>query len=99
MWTHKYSYCRGESEQAYMKCPFCIHESEDECYFLFRCKKYDLLLPSNLKNVERGCQPNVLCRLFSNESCSASRTKQLTWFISKALGKRNKCIQGTNTDA
>ena len=52
-----------------------------------------------LKNVERGCQPNILCRLFSDESCSASCIKQLAWFISKALDKDNKCIQGANSDA
>ena len=82
-----------------MNCPFCIDELEDECHFLLKCKKYDMVRPSNLKNVERGCQPNILCRLFSDESCSASCVKQLIWFISKALGKRNKCIQGTNADA
>ena len=42
-----------------------------------------MLRPSNLKNVERGCQPNILCRLFSDESCSASCSKRLAWFISK----------------
>ena len=87
MWTHKYSYCRGESEQTGMKCPFCIDESEDECHFLFRCKKYDVLRPSNLNNVECGCQPGILCRLYNDESCSASCIKQLAWFISKALDK------------
>ena len=35
IWTHKYRYCRGESEQADMKCPFCIDELEDECHFLY----------------------------------------------------------------
>ena len=92
---------RDESEEVDVNCPFCIDELEVECHFLFRYKKYDVLRPSNLKNVERGCQPNILCRLplFSNESCSASCIKQLAWFISKALDKRNKCIQGTNTDA
>ena len=102
IWTHKHRYCRGESEQADMNCPFCIDELEDKCHFLFICKKYDVLRPSNLKNVDRGCQPNILCRLplFSNESCSASCIKQLAWFISsKALDKCNKCIEGTNTDA
>ena len=52
-----------------------------------------------LKNVERGCQPSILCRLYSDESHSASCIKQLAWFISKALDKRNECIQGANSDA
>ena len=30
-----------------MNCLFCI----DECHFLFKCKKYDVRRPSNLKNV------------------------------------------------
>ena len=82
-----------------MNCPFCIDELEDKCHFLFICKKYDVLRPSNLKNVERGCQPYILCRLFSDESCSASCIMQLAWFISKTLDKHNNCIQDTNTDA
>ena len=68
-------------------------------FSLFRCKKYHVLRPSNLTNVERGCQPNILCRLSSDESCRASCIMQLAWFISKALDKGNECIQGTNTDA
>ena len=34
-----------------MNCLFCIDELEDECHFLFKCKKYDVRRPSNLKNV------------------------------------------------
>ena len=50
--THKHRYYRGESEEVDMNCPFCIDELEDECHFLFRCKKYDVLRPGNLKNIE-----------------------------------------------
>ena len=49
MWTHKYGYCRDVSEETDMNCPFCIVELDDECHFLFRCQKYDVLRPSNLE--------------------------------------------------
>ena len=99
IWTHKHRYCRGESEQADMNCPFCVDELEYKCLFLFRCKKYHVLRSSNLNNVERGCQPSILSRLFNDESCSANCIKKLAWFISKAFDKRHKCMQGTNADA
>ena len=37
------------SEETDMNCPFCIVELDDECHFLFRCQKYDVLRPSNLE--------------------------------------------------
>ena len=97
--THKHWYCRGVSEEADINCPFCTVESEDECHFLFRRKKYSIFRPSNLKNVERVCQTNIVWRIFNNESCSASCIKQLAWFIFKKIDKRNKRVQGANTDA
>ena len=70
---------------------FSVQMSEIGCA---QAKKFEK------KIIERGCQPNILCRLSSDESCSASCIKQLAWFISsKALDKCNKCIEGTNTDA
>ena len=69
---------------------FSVQMSEIGCA---QAKKFEK------KIIERGCQPNILCRLSSDESCSASCSKQLAWFISKALDKRNECIQGTNTVA
>ena len=49
--THEYRYCRGESEEVDVNCPFFfyIDELEDECHFLFRCKKYEVLRPGNVK--------------------------------------------------
>ena len=98
IWTHKQRYCRGESEEADTNCPFCIDESEAECHFLFRCKNFDVFRPCNLKNVEQGCQPSILCRIFNDERRNARCIKQLAWFISEALDKGNKCIQGANID-
>lgn len=96
--THKQRYCRGESEEDDINCPFYTDESDNECLFS-RCKKYYILRPSNLKNVERDCQSSILCRIFNNERCSASCVKQLAWFIFKAIDRRNKRVQGSNTDA
>ena len=80
--TQKHRYFRGESEEVDMNCPFCLDNLEDECHFLFRCKK-SVFRPSNLKNVERGCQPSILCRKFNDERRSASKIKQLAWFVFK----------------
>ena len=51
-----------------------------------------MLRSSKLNNVERGCQPSILSRLFNDESCSANCIKKLAWFISKAFDKRHKCM-------
>ena len=48
---------RDESEEVDVNCPFCIDELEEECHFLFRCKKYEVLRPGNLK------MPNVDVKL------------------------------------
>ena len=99
MLTHKHRYCRSESEEVDMNCRYCINELEDEYLFLFRCKTFDVLRPSNFKHFECWFQLSMLSRLFSDESRSASCINQLARCISKALDKRNKCIQGDNSDA